>query len=357
MIQWVTCDPATGQVIESLPGLRLESSLPSYVGRGDTVKVSLPVTQRPARWQIATEPNRAVLVAHYDDAEQTILWAGPITSREYGSGPSITITAQSVDGWLDTQYTGTAVAAPYSVVDRDQSLILADLLSPAAANFHGRVDVTLSQVRRALTITDGEDKTCASAAATLMGLLGGPEYTIRWEWDSLGALVCVVTVAGRIGATAPAVLLTGLEWTRSDDYSAGKGATIVTAVATAGGSIRNQARRTADALLAAGYLPVEYRYTPDTGVTSTLLLGQHADGKIATISQGTIGVAITFHPDGPIRIGRDLQVGDVIEADLANPDMPEIATTMTARMVGFVADADRTSGEIVKITPVLGGDN
>ena len=39
--------------------------------------------------------------------------------------------------------------------------------------------------------------------------------------------------------------------------------------------------------------------------------------------------------------------------NLANPDMPEVAATLTARMLGFVAEADRTSGEIVRITPVL----
>lgn len=355
-IQWVSVDPGTGEVIESLPGLRLESSLPCYVGRGDSVKVSLPVTQRPARWKVATEPNRAVLVAHYDDPDQTVLWAGPVTLREYGSGPLITLTAQSVDGWLASQYTGTTLGSPYSVIDRDQCLILADLLAPAAAAFHGRVDVTLSGIPQSLTITDSEDKTCAGAATTLMGLDGGPEYTIRWEWDSNGCLVCVVTVAPRIGSTSPAVFLSNLEWTRVDDYSDGAGATIVTATATNTGTLRNQATRVAQDLLDAGYLPVELRYTPDTGVSSELLLGSHADSKIGTVKFGTTTVALSFRPDGP-RIGRDIRVGDIFEADLTNPDMPEVAATLTARMLGWVAEADRTSGEVVKLTPVLeGGD-
>lgn len=355
MIQWVACDPGTGEVIESLPGLRLESSLPVYVGRGDTVRVSLPVVQRPERWRIATEPNRVVLVAHYDDEQQTILWAGRITFRDYGSGPYINLTAESVDGWLEQQYTGPMVGSPYSVINRDQCLILADLLAPAATYFHGRVDVTPSGVLRSLTITDTEDKTCGTAAKTLMGLQGGPEYVIGWEWDSLGCLVCVVTVAARIGSDMPAQLLSGVEWTLSDDYSAGKGATRVTATATNAGTIRNQATRVATGLLAAGYLPVEYRYTPDTGETSTALLGLHADQRIATIQQGTQGIAIVFRPDGAVRINRDIRVGDTINADLENPDMPDMNATLTARMVGFVAEADRTSGEIVKITPVLQG--
>ena len=351
VIQWVTCDPATGAVIESLPGLRLESSLPCYVGRGDSVKVSLPVQQRPARWRIATEPNRTVLVAHYDDADQTILWAGPITYREYGSGPYITLTAESVDGWLATQYTGTRLGAPYSVINRDRSLILADMLAPAVADFHGEANVTLSGVTQSLTVADTEDKTCATVAASIMAL--GVEYRIGWRWDTAGQLVLVATVAPRIGAVTPAILLSSVEWTLTQDYSSDRGATIVTAVATTSGSIRNQATVQADTLIAAGYLRSEYRYTPDTGVTSTALLAEHAAGKLPVMQQGTVGVSLTFHPDGPVRINRDIRVGDVFEADLANPDMPEVAATLTARMLGFVAEADRTSGEIVRITPVL----
>lgn len=352
-IQWVTCDPGTGEVIESLPGLRLESSLPCYVGRGDIVKVALPVAQRPERWRIATEPNRAVLVAHYDDPEQTILWAGPITLREYGSGPMITLTAQSVDGWLASQYTGTRLGKPYSVIDRDRALILADMLGPAATDFHGQVNVTLAGVTQSLTVTDSEDKTCAAVAASMMAL--GVEYKIEWRWDAAGALVLVATVAPRIGSTEPAQLLSGLEWSLTDDYGAGKGATIVTAVSTNTGSIRNQATVVAEDLLAAGYLPVEYRYTPETGVTSTALLAEHAAGKLPAMQQGTTGISLVIRPDGPVRLGRDLQVGDVFEADLENPDMPEVNATLTARLLGWVAEADRTSGEIVKITPVLEG--
>lgn len=351
MIQWVTCDPATGAVIESLPGLRLESSLPCYVGRGDSVKVTLPVKQRPARWRIATEPNRTVLVAHYDDAEQTILWAGPITYREYGSGPYITLTAESVDGWLATQYTGTRLGSPYSVTNRDRALILADMLAPAIADFHGEANVTLTGVTQSLTVADTEDKTCATVAASIMSL--GVEYRIGWRWDTIGSLVLVATVAARIGATTPAILLSGVEWTRTENYSTGKGATIVTAVATTSGSIRNQATVQAADLIAAGYLRNEYRYTPDTGVTSTVLLAEHAAGQLPLMQQGTIGVSLTFHPDGPIRVNRDIRVGDVFEADLFNPDLPEVSAVVTARMLGFVAEADRTSGEIVKITPVL----
>lgn len=353
MIQWVACDPATGVVIESLPGLRLESSLPCYVGKGDNVNLSLPVTQRPARWELATEPDRVVLVAHHDDDAQTILWAGLCTYREYGSDPLIRLTAQSVDGWLASQYTGTAVAAQYSAT-KDHCRVLADMLAPAAAAFHGRMAVIDSGTSLTYTVNDSDDKTCADAAAYLMSL-GYAEYRISWEWDVLGALVCVVTVAPHIGTTEPAVLLSRVTWAKSEDFSAGKGATRVTATATTSGSIRNQAASVATDLEAAGYVPVEYRATPNTGVTSTLLLGVWAAAQLAAMRGGTVGIQISFHPDNPALIGREFQVGDVIEVDLENPDMPEVTQTMVGRMVGWTAEADRGSGEITKITPVLEG--
>lgn len=352
MIQWVACDPSTGRVIESLPGIRLESSLPCYVGKGDNVSLSLPVAQRPDRWLIATEPDRVVLVAHHDDAAQTILWAGLCIFRSYGSGPAISLTAQALDGWLATQYTGTVIGAPYSVVNRDHALIMADMLAPLVAEFHGRIDVTLTGQTMSHFVKDSDDKTCADEATYLMGL-GQVEYRIGWEWDSTNRLVCVATVGPHIGSTTPSVVLSDVTWSKSNDYSNGRGATRVTATATTSGSVRNQASAVAADLEAAGYVPVEVRTNPDNGATSSALLGQWSQARLGLLRGGTVGVEISFHPDSDVVLGRDFQVGDVISADLENPDMPEVAQTVTGRMVGWTADPDRVSGEIVKITPVL----
>lgn len=351
-LQWVAVDPGTGKPIESLPGLRLESSLPSYVGRGDQVSLSLPVPARPKDWMTATEPNRAVLVCHFDDEDQTILWAGPMVRRSHGSGPTISVVADSVDGWLDRNQVGTLIG-DYAVTGRDQSLILADLLAPAAAYFHGHINVTLSGVTRDLAIADSEDKTLATAISALMGLDGGPEYRIGWEWDSEGCLCLAAQVGPRIGTTRPAVLLSGVEWTRTDDYTSGRGATIVTATATNSGTSRPQSTWTASDLLAAGYLPVEIRWTPDTAASATEILAEYAWSKLQLVRQGTAGIEISFRPSNAAMINRDFHVGDVIQVDLSNPDMPEVASTMVARMLGFTAEADRKSGEIVKITPVF----
>lgn len=352
-IQWEACDPSTGEVIEVLPGVCLESSLPNYVGRGDKVSLSMPAVKRPTRWQLATEPNRVVLVARYDDADQTVLWAGPASSMQCGSAALIKFSAVSVDDWLDQQYTGTVFDGPYSVIDRDRALILADMLAPIAAEFNGTINVTPCGTSQSLTVTDAEDKTCADVVKTMMQL--GLEYKVEWGWDH-GALKSVITVGPRIGAYRGQVLLSNIEWELTKDASKGKGATIVTTTATNSGKIRNQATAKATELLAAGYLPTEHRYSPDSGTQSTDFLAENAAAKLSQIKTGTSSLSMTFHPDSPYLIGRDLQLGDSFEVDLANPDIPEIAQSRTVRMVGWVAEASKKTGQIVKITPVLDGE-
>lgn len=355
MIQWVTCDPVTGAVIESLPGLRLTSSLPGYVGRGDKIACSLPIEKRPPRWRLGTDPNRVVLVAHYSDPDQTVLWAGPIIRQQFGSGPTIDLGAESIHDWLSAQQLGTVFGGAYTAVGRDLSLILADMLGPIAEYFNGTIDVTLCGTLLDYSSDDTADKTCADVANTIMGMNGGPEYTLRWVWDANGCLQTLITVAPHIGSVQTAVLLSkNLEWTYTTDYTAGRGATIVTATSTNSGTVRNQATQVATELIAAGYLPREHRFAPDTGDTAAEILDLHAEAKLAAIATGTVSVELSFHPDGPYLIGRDLQLGDVVEADLSNPDMPEVAATLTARLLGWVATADPISGEITKITPVCG---
>lgn len=354
MIQWVTCDPVTGAVVESWPGLRLDSSLPGYVGRGDKISVSLPVTERPPRWKLGSEPNRVVLVAHYDDPDQSVLWAGPVIRQQFGSGQLIELGAETIHDWLDQQQVGTVFAGGYTVTNRDLSLILADMLGPIAEYFHGTITTTLCGVTMDYTAADTADKSCASVATTIMGLTNGPEYALSWRWDATGNLETLISVGPQVGADQPSVLLSrNVEWELTTDYTAGKGATIVTATATNSGDTRNQATSYATDLLAAGYLPREYRFAPDTGDASTEILASHAEAKRAAIQTGTTSVALTFRPDGRYLIGRDLKIGDRFEADLSNPDMPEVAATLRARLLGWVAEADRTTGQIVKITPVI----
>ena len=52
---------------------------------------------------------------------------------------------------------------------------------------------------------------------------------------------------------------------------------------------------------------------------------------------------------------RDFEIGDTVEVDLYNPNLPEVNTKLRARLLGWSADPDPVSGHILKIRPILQG--
>lgn len=356
-IHWVVCDPKTGNVIESLPGLRVTSSLPKTIGRGGTATFELPITDRlPARWELATEPNRVVLAAHYDDDPQTPLWVGIVYQRRRGSGPTISIGCEQIEDWL-----GHGRYMPnVTYSNTDQATIMRDIVSTdVLAAFYGDDDTILTGVNRDRAYAAADDKTRLAAAQDLMSVINGCEFTIRWRWEQ-GRLFCVPTVAQRIGRPAPAegptFVLARMEWSQTNDYTDGKGATIVTGIATRQGDERVQVTRSDDVLIGAGYLPTEYRWQPDTGSVDSGVIDGYVEQRLADIRLGTTTLAVTAHVGDLIVGGPNVDVGDDIGLDLTNPDLG-YAESVTARMVGWSAQPDPVSGEITKITPILqGGD-
>lgn len=354
-IHWVAVEPATGAVIEELPGLRVTSSVPTMIGQSaGNVSVELPLTDRlPARWELATEPFRTVIVAAFDDPDQTVLWAGTVINRRAGSGSTIRLTMVDVPGWLGRRYVpdGTFTGTEQTAIMRWLGL---DLL---ASRFHGQVDEIVTGVTLDRTYADTADKTRLDAMKDLMRVIDGPEWAVFWRWEA-SRLVCVPTVAQRLGRRSidgqPAVVFDRLDWDCSEDWTDGKGATIVTGVATREGDQRVQVTRSADDLIAAGYLEVEHRWTPDTGSTSETVIASYVDAKLAAIRRGTrtYDVAVVL-ADTDLVLGRDAGLGDDVAFDLSNPDRPELGGSLLGRLIGWVAEPDRVSGQIVKVTPVL----
>lgn len=354
-IHAVACDPKTGYVIESLPGLRVTSSLPKTIGKGGTATFELPITDRlPGRWELATEPNRVVIALHYDDAPQTPLWVGIVNQRVIGSGPTISIGCEQVEDWL-----GHGRYMPdRTFSNTDQATIMKAIVSDDVLGaFYGDDDTTMTGITRTRSYTSADDKTRLSAAQDLMSVINGCEFTIRWRWEA-GRLLCIPTVAQRIGRPAPAdgptFVLSRTDWTRTNDYTDGKGATLVTGIATRQGDERVQVTRSDDVLIGAGYLPTEYRWQPDTGSVDESVIDGYVEQRLADIRLGTTTIAATAHVGDLIIGGPNVDLGDDIGLDLANPDLG-FSLSVTARMVGWVAQPDAVSGEITKLTPVLQG--
>lgn len=353
-IQWASFNPATGDILEELPGAKLTSSLPTVIGRSaGSVQLSLPVADRfqKRRWEMVTRAGGlSVLAAVYDNDEQTVLWAGPVERRVMGNGPSIDLTLTDVPGWMDQQFLPNL-----TLLSTEQTAIARQVgLNQTAAVFNGQVAQTATTTTLDRRYKGSDDRTYLSALTELMGLNGGPEWAIGWRIDN-GRLVCVPTVAPRIGRAALAgvypVVLSRLPWTITEDYSPGKGATTVTGTASREGDQRISVTRTATV----DRLPSEFRYQPDVAKSTTAQVTSHVDAKLAAISRGTRTLAIEIPMTSDIVVGRDIQLGDDIEADLTNDDLPELATTVRARVIGWSAEADQRTGQIVKITPILYG--
>lgn len=357
MIQWAAYDPATGVCIAELPGLRVTSSLSQIIGRGDPATVELPITDRlPTNWATATTPNRTVIAAVIDQGgmspqDSPVLWAGFVDRRAYGSGPHIDLRLAPPEDWLDRAYIGTQTFEQVP----DTTIMRGLGLDAVAAAFHGDVTVeAVGQVRDRTSYTSDQDKTRLTAMQELMAVIDGPEFVLGWRIDSQGRLCLTARTAPMLGRRTPTVLLSPVEWELVEDYSDGKGATIFTGVATREGDDRVTVTRYASALLAAGYLAVERRWSPDTGATSATVIAEYVEEARASQSEGTRIYTVAGRIED-VMPGRDLQPGDDIAVDLSNPDLPGTGGQMTMRTLGWVADPDPVSGEIVQIKPVLAG--
>lgn len=356
-IKWLTVEPSTGRIIEELPGVRMNSSLPTIMGRsGGQVSLSLPIADRlPDRWELATEPFRTLVVAHYDDDQRTVAWVGTVVRRTRGSGPTIDLELTDVIGWMERS---DRMPPDSDYVQWDQCDIVANLLFNFIDLYiHGETDVTPSGILRDRDYTQSPDKTRVSAAQDLSAVINGPEWCINYRWDENGALVPIGTVAQRLGRQAVGQqpeTFSNVDWTLVEDYSEGKGATIVTAVGPNEGDRRTECYAFANDLINAGYLRVEYRYTPDTGSNDAKIIQSYADQKLADIKLGTDTYSFSVPlADLNILPGRDITIGDDVAVDLSNPDLPSINTEFRARMIGWVIEPDPDSGQAVSMTPIL----
>ncbi len=360
MIRWAAYDARTGVPIEELPGLRVTSSISQIIGRGDQVTVSLPITDRlPDRWRIATDPGRAVIAGVIEQGDRVedsvVIWAGWVARRQYGDGPEIQLQLQPAEEWLARNFVPTSTYSQVSETAIMRGLGL-DLL---AAQFHGWVEEIPSARPRDRSYTADQDKTRLSAMQDLMRVIDGPEFATEWRIDSQGLLCLVGRTASRLGRRAdpdPSVLISRAAWSVTEDFSDGRGATIFTGVATREGDERVVVTRRADHLIDQGYLEVERRWQPDTGATASAVIASYVDAAYAAQQLGTTTYQIRVHLDDVLP-GRDFGLGDDVAIDLANPDLPGADHSTTMRLLGWVADPDPVSGEIVQISPILHDDD
>lgn len=341
-LHWVSASATTGRITADLPTLRVDGSLKRTIGRHESQTAVLPLDGAPSNWRTATRKKSVFLVAL--ENEQPV-WGGMVTERTTNHKEGVSLSMATAEDYLNDRYVGDET---YSGVGQND--IVEDLVEKYAATNGIPIRVVKlpgANPARDRTYLDQDDKSLYSILDELSGVIGGPEWTITWEWVG-EALGLVLTVGARIGSPAPAGIgpaswfhLPGntVNAELVEGYRRGEGANDVMAVSSGAADARPQSPRQVAAN--DGRPKIEFRWSPSTSITEISTLTGHAQRALAGMKDGTVALAITANRDETT----PFELGDDIGFDLKSWAWPD-GITGTAR----VLSTERTN---TTITPVL----
>lgn len=369
---WISVGLRDGHVIAPLPTLTCET-VGARICNYQTATGSLPVggvgaDTPPVDWLLATLDGGAALVIvddPGDGTQSTPVWGGYVVKRTRDTGDTVGLDLATLEAYLDTRYVGDVT---YTATD--QNTIVSNLISSYVntGNITIRVQVVggAGQVRDR-TYTNASNKSVLAAITELSSVIGGPEWTIGWEWQhSPERLTPVLYVGTRIGTAVTPGLMPSATFeapgsivsaSLMEDYSAGKGANSVTAQSSGVGAATplSSAQTYADAARPT----FEYRFTPSTSITDTATLTAHAQAALAQMQNGSRALTMTAAVESAPRLGRDWSLGDDIGYVIGGLDQNGNDTVPafpggfsgTARALGW----DLMISGVQTVTPILGG--
>ncbi|MFF7191799.1 hypothetical protein ACFZAR_43160 [Streptomyces sp. NPDC008222] len=354
-IAWYGCDLRTGGIVADLRSLKPTGALSRKLGDSTTLQLELTLAGAPADWDGATAPGRTIFVA-VDTATDTPLWAGAVITRGGGSAQTVQLGAITLEGYLNGRYPGTQ-----TLIATDQAAVIQALVTPAltdgpAITFDAPATGT---VMNYLT-SDLDDKTILSCLQEVMGLDGGPEWTIDVAWNgSHSGFTFPLRVRPAIGIQTPTPEATFdfpgcvSSYSLTESFEAGKGATVVIARGEGEGTSRlTSSSHVATALIAAGWPRWEYRYTPASGVTDPDQLEAHAAQSLALMQTGGQVWTIEAVASRAPRLGRDWSLGDTVRMAVdTSPRHPQGANQVS-RCWSWELDPDAD-----KVRPILVQEN
>lgn len=367
---WLAVEARTGLVIADLPDLSC-NKVGAVIGDYTSTNASLPVPTAPESWQRATLPGGAVLVLLDEDTDLPV-WGGLVLTRERDESDEVSMQLATLEAYFDRRYVGDA---PYTNVG--QNSIIADLVQRfITAGTNGGIPCTIvnldgnaGTLRTRTEYTDDSDKTILSVLTELMGVQGGPEWTIGWRSyyvDGRRFIAPVVYIGSRIGTDPLPVLAPSatfdmvqvrnagrlvqssgnlVSFTYKEDWSSNGGATDVLATSTADADTRPESTH-----VVAGDLDrptLEYRFTPSTSITNTNTLQQHANAEAAEVFGGVNTLEMTAVADSQ-RLNVDWFIGDALGFDIQTPSFPD-GLTGSGRCVGWEMNFD----DVTTVTPTL----
>lgn len=372
-LSWLAVNANDGSVITDLPTLKVDGALKATLMRYESQTVSLPTwadgadDAPPSNWLTATRPGATFLVALGEPEENEPrgmpLWGGMVIRRNRIPGAGVKMSLVTAEGYLDRIYVGDIG------MTEPQNVLVKRLVEEYAQNAYAyppalpiRVQVVgVNGVVRERNYLDSADKTLYSILSDLSGVLGGPEWTIGWEWVDERKLGLVLTVGDRIGSPPPAGLNPNAQFYLPGDvteaelvegYGADEGANDVMAVSSGTEDARPQSpHQTNDTDLRPRF---EYRWTPSTSITDVDTLTAHAQRALAAMKDGSLALTLTANREEAPMLGRDWFIGDDIGFSIEAPEFPG-GLVGTARCVGWEL-TDTTVTPLIDITNIEGGN-
>lgn len=327
-VSWYGCDFPSGRIIAELPGVTTDGPLSQRIGSYSSTSLSLDLSARTPGWIAATQSGRALLVACIADDP---VWAGLVLPRDRGSSRVATLTATTMESYLDRRYTGSLT------LSGDLADIAAGLLSAIVSDTPCMaVSAAPTGVTSSRKYLDSDDQTVFSALTELMGLDAGPEFTVAPAWlsDRTG-FTFNIAISPRLGISTanPAAIFDYpgpvVEYSQQESYEGSKGATVVVATGAGEGPSRATSGALTSSLVSIGWPVYEYRFSPGPDITSLSALQSHASSALAAMETGASAWTMVAHLADAPPMGRDWSMGDYVSLVVqpgTSPGHPEGAT-------------------------------
>jgi hypothetical protein len=353
-LAWYACDLRSGQIIEDLPALRPTGVLSKRLGTHTSTSFELALGGAPPGWEGATDEGRTMLVG-VDTLTDLPIWAGSVLTRDGGSAETVGIAAVTPEAYLDRRYTGDQI-----LIQQDQATVITSLMSsPLTAGPPFVMDAPPTGVLMDLTLLDADDRTVLSAIQEVMGLEGGPEWTVDVAWSDASHTGFVLPVRVRPAIGSQALKPEGTfdypgcvtSYVLAESYESGKGATVVQARGEGEGAARlSSAPQVATDLEAAGWPRYVYRFTPATGITDPDALTAHAAKALALMKTGARVWTIDAVASQAPRLGRDWYLGDTVRISVEISPRHPTGAEVVARAWSWELDpaADRVRPILVE---------
>jgi len=317
-LTWVATDLKTGLLLADLPDLMVDS-VKASLGRYESASAALPLPTAPEHWQRATLEGASVLNLLSDGMP---VWGGMVTEPNLSESDTVDLSMATLEAYLDRRYVGdeTFVGVGQNVIVKTLVEKYAVIGENGGVPFRVQFTTAGNGALRDRTYMDADDKTLYSVLSDLMGVDGGPEWTVGWEWQhNPERITPVLYVGDRIGRAVPAGLgpastfeMPGCvsSFVLARSYANGRGANSVMAVSTASADVRPQSPRQ---LSTDTTRPTfEYRYTPSTSITAVSTLTDHAVAALAILANGSAVIALSAEVGSAPVLGVDWSIGDDI---------------------------------------------